>query len=925
MLKRYLMALAAIVCVATGLKAQCTTEPVLLQEDSQNVVIYYHADQGNKVLAGQPASEPIYAHTGVLLSNASSDSDWKYAPTWGDNSPKYQLQYVSPNLWKLEIGDIRSYYGISNPAEKIKKLAFVFRNANNTKEGKTASGGDIFVNISDAGLQVSLESNLDGTVITPETATVTFRVGSTQPADLSLTIGNDVIAETAGGTLLETQYTFTEPGNYKVTATAKADGKSKKATLRLYYAIPSEEREYPGGGEPVMGAVRQPDGDVIFCIAAPGKLNAVLVGSWDDYEILEQNNMYRYDYNGFTYFWKNVSGLDESSMYMYYYLIDSTKSVGDPYARLVLDPSNDKYIPEEVFPNLPAYPSDKVSSVPLAIYQENINDYVWQVTDFVAPEPQDLIIYELLFRDFTGTEGKASGNGTVRQALEKIEYLKKLGVNAIEVLPIQEFNGNNSWGYNPNFYFAPDKAYGTPDDYKAFIDLCHENGIAVILDVVFNQADWLHPWYQLYSVGENPFFNATAPHAYSVLNDWNQGYPLVRKQWKDMLQYWLREYKVDGFRFDLVKGLGDNDSYANSGDSGTNAYNASRVANMREWQKAMLEVNPKAYVINENLAGAQEENEMAETGMLNWANLNHAGCQYAMGYSSSSSLNRMLATYDSRTWGSTVSYLESHDEQRLAYQQNTYGDTGVKGDHAVSMQRLGSAAAQMIMVPGAHMIWQFSEMGNAQSTKDNNGGNNTSPKKVDWALLDDPDNKGLYDNYCQLINVRMANPELFSKESTAKVTCSGWSKGRRVTLANEGKELFTAINPNVTGNLTLTGFDFAVKDNSNYVIVSQSNGAGCTFDAEAGTITVPANCYVTIASKNVVYDPSGVNGVESEQGTLAVYGCAGKLTVASAEAPVQVYSIDGRKVATMQAGESIDLPAGIYVAVSGAERVKLLL
>lgn len=100
----------------------------------------------------------------------------------------------------------------------------------------------------------------------------------------------------------------------------------------------------------------------------------------------------------------------------------------------------------------------------------------------------------MLFRDFTGTEGEANGNGTVRKAIEKIPYLKGLGINAVELMPIMEFNGNNSWGYNTNFYFAPDKAYGTHEDYKEFIDKCHEEGIAVILDIVFNQSDGLHPW-----------------------------------------------------------------------------------------------------------------------------------------------------------------------------------------------------------------------------------------------------------------------------------------------------------------------------------------------------------------------------------------------------------------------------------------------
>ena len=380
----------------------------------------------------------------------------------------------------------------------------------------------------------------------------------------------------------------------------------------------------------------------------------------------------------------------------------------------------------------------------------------------------------------------------MRLAIEKIPYLKALGINAVELLPIMEFNGNISWGYNPNFYFAVDKAYGTPDDYKEFIDECHKNGIAVILDMVFNQSDGLHPWYQMYPAGSNPFYNQTAPHAYSVLNDWNQGFPMVQEQWADVLRYWMEEYKFDGFRFDLVKGLGDNDSYADAGDAATNAYNASRVARMRELQKVVESVNPSAYFINENLATAKEENEMAETGELNWANINDAGCQFAMGYKSDSNLSRFYAPKDARTWGSTVSYLESHDEQRLAYKQNQWGVTGVKGNLSASMQRLGSAAAQMIMAPGAHMIWQFSELGNDDNTKNSDGGNNTDPKTVRWNLLDVPERKGLYDCYSELIAIRNENSDVFAESASFESNCSAsdWENGRKLVSKAGDKEIW---------------------------------------------------------------------------------------------------------------------------------------
>ena len=882
MIKNLISVVTALIFTIAGAWAQVTTSPAIVQEDTQDLTIYFHADQGNKGLANLPANQLLYAHTGVLLDTSKDSSDWKYAPTWGDNSQKYQLTYVSPNLYSLYIGDIRTYYGL--PANvTVKKLAFVFRNSDCSKEGKTASGGDIFVDIADGGFQIALVTSLgDETVITSDNNTVHFELSSTQAAKMSININGKLdIASTESGKFIQADYTFLEPGNYNIYGNATLpDGTKKSQTLKLTYTQASPQVNYPGG-VPRMGAVANDDGSVTFCLAAPDKSGVIIVGSWNDYEVSDDYIMNYQDYQGFRYFWITIPGLDPEKQYIYYYLVDGSKRVGDPYAKLILDPSNDKYISSSVFPNLPAYPVGKIpgSNVSLAVYQGNINDYDWTDDDFVIPSKSDLVIYELLLRDFTGTEGKSNGNGTLKQALEKLPYLKALGVNVIELLPINEFNGNNSWGYNPNFYFAPDKAYGTPDDYKDFINACHENGIAVVLDMVFNQSDWQHPWYQLYDVGANPFYNATAPHAYSVLNDWNQGYGLVRQQWKDVVQYWINEYHVDGYRFDLVKGLGDNNSYPNNGDSGTNAYNSSRVKNMVQIQQWVNQVKPGALFINENLAGAQEENEMASYGQLNWANVNYAGMQYAMGYNSGASLSRMLATKDSRTWGSTVAYLESHDEQRLAYQQDEYGIAGVKGNLGVSMQRLGSAAAQMIMAPGSHMIWMFSELGNNQSTKDNTGGNNTSPKKVLWDYYDVPDRKGLYDSYSELIHIRLANPSLFAENAGYSLSYDGWTLGRYFHSSADGKELHLLVNPQVDKAMTMK-VSFNSTQQSDYKVASKSYGSNPTFDVAAGTVTIPANCYVLITNDAV---SSGVGDITAE-------------TVVSNPISEEWYTLTGMKV-----------------------------
>lgn len=890
-MKRLLYILIAIMCMGGAARAQVSSDPSPLQEDSENVWIYFYADQGNKGLINQPASQPIYAHTGACTNKG----EWQYAPKWGDNAAKYQLEYVSPNVWRLYIGDIRKYYGITDPNETVSRLAFVFRNANCSKEGKATGNKDIFIDVLDSGLQISLTGDLKGSVITADHSTVAFTVSATKSAHIAIKVGDTLIGE-ADGKDLQASHTFTKPGNYTVSATATAGSETVSKSLNLYYMDESQTKPYPGGS-PVLGAVNNGDGSVTFCFAAPGKKSVSIVGSWNDYALSDAGSMYLDVRDGIEYYWKTISGIKDGETYIYYYLVDGSISVGDPYARLILDPDNDKYIPADVFPNLPQYPVEKVKDVCLALYRSDMNSYDWQVKDFKGVASENLIIYEMLLRDFTGTEGKALGNGTARAAMQKIPYLKSLGVNAVELMPITEFNGNNSWGYNPNFYFAPDKAYGTPDDYKAFIDECHRNGIAVILDMVFNQSDWHHPWYRMYEAGANPMYNATAPHAYSVLNDFNQGHPLVRRQWRDCVKYWIEEYHVDGYRFDLVKGLGDNDSYANNGDGATNAFNQSRIDNMREIQLAMDEVNPDAYFINENLAGEREENAMAKFGQLNWSNLNNQGCQFAMGYQSDSGLEGFYAPKWNRDRGSTVSYLESHDEQRLAYKQRAFGVSEVKQTD-VAMRRLGSAAAQMILAPGAHMIWQFSEFGNDENTKSSDGSNNTSPKTVCWDMLSNPDREGLMKNYSELNAIRNNNPEAFSKDATFSSLCttSDWNNGRFMSSIGDGKEIYTFINPQTGRSVSFT-FGFAQKDNAAYRILSQTYGQESTFDAVSGKVTVPANSYVVIGSTKV----AAVEGIETD---------------ADAGQP-QYFNLQGIRVANPASGE-------MYIVRQGGKTYKAI-
>ena len=317
---------------------------------------------------------------------------------------------------------------------------------------------------------------------------------------------------------------------------------------------------------------------------------------------------------------------------------------------------------------------------------------------------------------------------------------------------------------------------------------------------------------------------------------------------------------------------------------------------------------------------------MAADGEINWANINTAGCQFAMGYPSDSNMNRFYALQDGRLWGSTVSYLESQDEQRLAYKQDQWGVAEVKGNVVASMHRLGSAAAQMIMTPGSHMIWQFSEMGNAQNTKNNDDGNNTSPKIVNWGLLDEPNHKGLYDNYSQLIDVRMKNPEFFTQDANFTIACaqSNWNNGRWLYSTVNGKELLTFVNPNFTGTPLTFKYNFSKKDNSAYKIMVASYESNPSFDAVNGTVTVPINCFVVIGSSDL--GEAGVEGIIADNAvnTLRVRGGVGEVIVDYATEPATVYSLDGKVAGTVVEQGSIAVPSGLYIVKSGKNATKVI-
>ena len=208
---------------------------------------------------------------------------------------------------------------------------------------------------------------------------------------------------------------------------------------------------------------------------APSKEFINLIGDFNNWQRDDTNYLLNKD-SAKDRFWIEVTGLTPQTNHMYQYLVDGTMRIADPYSTTILAESNDAFIDNTTYPNLPAYPTGQTSHAVTLLRTGDI-PFNWQITNFTPPAKTDLVIYELLIRDFDDLH-------SFDAIKARLDYLQNLGINAIELMPVSEFDGNESWGYNPSFHMALDKYYGTPTAFKQLIDECHARGIAVILDVV---------------------------------------------------------------------------------------------------------------------------------------------------------------------------------------------------------------------------------------------------------------------------------------------------------------------------------------------------------------------------------------------------------------------------------------------------------
>jgi hypothetical protein len=305
------------------------------------------------------------------------------------------------------------------------------------------------------------------------------------------------------------------------------------------------------------------------------------------------------------------------------------------------------------------------------------------------------------------------------------------------------------------------------------------------------------------------------------------------------LQFLIKEYNIDGFRFDLTKGF----TNRNCSESTASNYDASRVAILKDYYDAIVEADADQFVILEHFCCTKEEEELADAGMHLWRNMNGAFCQTAMGYSSDNDFSGLYT--EEPMW---VGFMESHDEERMGYKQTAYGTGALRNDLAVRMKQLETNAAFALAVPGPKMIWQFGELGydfsiNADQSGTNiSNDNRTHRKPIRWDYYDVPERKALYDLYCKMGALRNAYPSLFTGEFLFEwnVSTASWTNGRSLYVLGDDNEL--VVLGNFTSNAASVAFPATTGIWIDYI-------TGETVEVEA-TVLVNANSYRIFVKHN---------------------------------------------------------------------------
>ncbi|CAN1570621.1 Secretion system C-terminal sorting domain [Flavobacteriaceae bacterium] len=863
--------------------------------------------------------------------------------TASDEASKFTYNVGSDTYTKTFVPT--TYYNTTN----IGKIGFLIKAKDGTGDKKSQ---DILAEV--GSFQVTLTSPAqNSTTILATGGSLSIAATNTNGVANYILKSNGVSINTNAST---SSYAFnhtniTSNQNYELEVTQSATTVTKKFTVVINPNTVSET--IPVG---LVDGINYNPNDATkatLVLDAPLKDFVYVAGSFNNWQ---PDNLYAMKKDatlGSTKFWLELTGLVSGVNNTYQYWVGETTPIAnspalvktaDPYSTLVLSPFDDPGIPVATYPNMPVYPAGQEREV--TVLQTGQTPYVWSAatTNFVKPEKDKLVVYEVLVRDF-------DANRNYQDLINRIDYFKNLKINAIQLMPIMEFEGNESWGYNTSFHMALDKFYGPSTKLKELIDLCHQNGIAVILDVALNHSFGRNPMIRMWMndpegdgwgspTTENPYYNTAAMHSYSVGEDFNHQQPRTQNYVKRVVKQWIEEYKIDGFRWDLTKGFTQNcpSNVAGGQDACTGNYQQDRVDVLKAYADYSWSLDATHYTIFEHLGGNTEEQQWANyrindpisKGVMMWGNMNSNYNELSMGYTAN--ISGMTSQSRGFTANRLMGYAESHDEERLMYKNGQFGNSTNTAHNVktlnVALSRMSAIGAVSLLIPGPKMIWHFGELGWEKSiftcnngTVNDNSSTIAGDCKLDtkpqpqWTnnwLADNNRNKIYYD-WARMIGLKTSEA-VFSGMATVSNT-SSLTPNIKITnsalASTDLKDVLIIANFDVTAKNVSTGFQYTgswynLMDNTPYTVTDMN----ATISLQPGEFRIYGNKTSTLATT----DFDVLNDIYIYPNPASNYFVLNTNTT-----KVQIYAISGQLVKTFDKSQAkdhqynvSDLESGMY-------------
>ncbi|MBL1174942.1 alpha-amylase family glycosyl hydrolase [Pantanalinema sp. GBBB05] len=465
-----------------------------------------------------------------------------------------------------------------------------------------------------------------------------------------------------------------------------------------------------------------------FKLFAPRNQAVALIGSFSDWESIPMEQSQQ------GYF-QTLVDLDDG-VYQYKFRVQSQDGSEEPHKWVEI---NDPYSTE-----IDVATSNSVLRIKDG--QKIVDDYVWQYDHVPLPPDHELVIYELFISDFAGDSEQPEQSGQYHHTIAKLDYLKELGINAIELMPVNEAPGDYDWGYTPSYLLAPKLRFGTTNELKQLIDQCHARGIRVILDQLYNHSSDASPLLQIdrdywyYHDRHHPDANPSDYWGPEFNYEYQDDRLGIRPAWKlmtDVVQFWIQNYHIDGIRYDALKELANDDFL----------HHVTGIAKQTADGKPFFNIGE----------------HIPETPKIVSPNGPMDSCWHDSFYhflvahltNQTFDLEQLKSVLEASRQeipeGVTkvVNYLSNHDHNCLLAELGKYGIFG-----QAAFQRVKLGVAVLMTAPGVPLIWMGEEFGMCTDSRPN------QPSKLDWSLLQQPLNRDLFEYYQRLIALRIQNSAL---------------------------------------------------------------------------------------------------------------------------------------------------------------------